>query len=276
MNTYDFKSSVVSTEFNIGQISSHFGVNKKLKWEEPFILNENFLKGILPHPAGKYVYIFHFGSIVTINLTFHELKDVVQYLKKIDKNLKDNVPFNYIEDFKLIVDESVEFEVNYNSIVVNSLEEHHLNMVATILAKSVALKKIEVDTDILLDEIEKVIGLLDKGHLNLSDNQLAKMSGKVLRFKYNTLSYIMLLEKPDVAWKNESAEELFLHLSDLFELKDRYEKIRHKTEVLLDITEVFSSLTHAKRGNRLEWAVIILILIELILAVSDKLLALMK
>jgi uncharacterized Rmd1/YagE family protein len=117
---------------------------------------------------------------------------------------------------------------------------------------------------------------LDKGHLNLSDDKLAKMSGKILKFKYTTLSSIMVLDKPDIAWKNEDAEDFFMHLSDLFELKDRYEKIRHKTEVLLDITEVFSSLTHAKRGNRLEWAVIILISLEILMSVIDKIIANMK
>jgi uncharacterized Rmd1/YagE family protein len=276
MNTYEFKASVISSEINLNQISSHFGISKKYKWEEPLILNETFLKGILPHPEDKYVYIFYFGSIASINLTIHELKDVVLYLKKLDKNLKENTSFSYIEDFKLIVDEAAELEINYDSIIVNSLKEHQLSIVATILAKSVALKKIEVDTDILLDEIERVMVLLDKGHLNISDEQLAKMSGKILRFKYNSLSYLMLLDKPDIAWKIEAAEDIFVQLSDLFEIKERYDKIRHKTELLLDITEVFSSLSHAKRGTRLEWAVIILILIELILAVSDKLLALIK
>lgn len=276
MKSFEFKSTLIDSEINLKEIALHFGVNKKFKWEEPLILNENFLKGLLPQPQGKYVYIFYFGSIVCINLTFHEIKDIVIYLKKIDKNLKETSQLGYVEDFKLIVNENSEFEINYDSVVVDTQKEHHLDIIATILAKSVALKKIEIDTDILLDEIENIMGFLDKGHLNLSDEKLAKMSGKILRFKYATLSNIMVLDKPDIAWKNEDAEDFFIHLSDLFELKDRYEKIRHKTEVLLDITEVFSSLTHAKRGNRLEWAVIILILIEIVMAVVEKIIAYVK
>lgn len=276
MNNFEFKSTVIGPEINIKEIAVHFGINKKFKWEEPLILNENFLKGLLPQPQGKYVYLFHFGSIACINLTFHEIKDVVKYLKGIDKTLKDNSPFGYVEDFKLVVNENSEFEINYDSVVVDTLKEHHLDIIATILAKSVALKKIEIDTDILLDEIENIMDFLDKGHLNISDDKLSKMSGKILRFKYTTLSSIMVLDKPDIAWKNEDAEDFFINLSDLFELKDRYEKIRHKTEVLLDITEVFSSLTHAKRGNRLEWAVIILILIEIVMTVVEKIIEYVK
>ncbi|MDF2570923.1 MAG: putative YagE family, partial [Sporomusa sp.] len=54
-----------------------------------------------------------------------------------------------------------------------------------------------------------------------------------------------------------------------FELKDRYEKIRHKTETIMDITEAFSNLVHARRGTRLEWAIIILIVIEIVLSLYD-------
>lgn len=270
MKDYEFRSSVISNEISLNELAGHFGIKKKFKWEEPLILDEKFLKGILSQPSGKFVYAFSFGSLVCVNMEFHEIKDVINYFKKIDKNLKNNEASQYIEDFKLEVREDCEFELNYNSITVNSLEDYYLSMLATVLSKSVALKKIEEDIDILLDEIEDIIKFLDRGHLNLNDDKLAKMSANILKFKYNTISYIMLLEKPQIAWNNEEAEAFFANLSDLFELKDRYEKIRHKTEVLLDITEVFTSLTHAKRGTRLEWAVIILILIEIIMSIADK------
>jgi uncharacterized Rmd1/YagE family protein len=270
MQSYEFKSYYISNEIDLNKLASHFGINKKFKWEEPFILNENLLKGIIPHPDGKLVYIFYFGSIISINLTFHEINDIVNYLKNIDKNLKNNPTPTYTEDFNLEVKENAEFVLTFTSIIVNKLKKYYLDIISSILAKSVALRKIEDDIDVLLDEIENVIVFLDKGHLSLSDEKLAKMSGKILKFKYNTISYIMLLEKPEIAWENEEAEQLFINLSDLFELKDRYEKIRHKTEVLLDITEVFTGLSHAKRGTRLEWIVILLIFGEIILSLLEK------
>jgi required for meiotic nuclear division protein 1 len=270
MQVYELKSAYISAEIDLNKIATHFGINKKFKWEEPLVFSEDLLKGVIPHPQNKFAYIFHYGSIVSINLTHHEVQDIISYLKKIDINLKNNNLSTYIEDFKLEVNDKKDLELNYNSIVVKSFKRYYVDMIATVLAKSVALEKIEDDTDILLDEIEDVIEFLEKGHLNLSDEKLAKMSARVLKFKYSSISYIMLLEKPDIAWENEEAQEFFTHLSELFELKDRYEKIRHKTEVLLDITEVFSGLTHAKRGTRLEWMVILLILAEIIMSLLEK------
>lgn len=282
MQTFDFKSIVMSNEINLNGIALHFGINKKFKWKESLILGEKNLEGIVLHPANKFVYLFHFGSMVFVNLTFHEMQDIIGYLKTIDKNPLDADPFNYTEDFKLEIDTSLNsegedrliFEINYNSITLNKLNSYIIDIISTVIAKSVALEKIEHDIDTILDEIENVIVFLDKGRLDLSDKQLAKLSGKVLRFKYNTISYLMLFEKPDIAWKNEGAEDIFQQLSTLFELKERYENIRNKSEILLDITEVFTSLTHAKRGTKLEWAVIILIGFEIILFGADIILSL--
>jgi required for meiotic nuclear division protein 1 len=278
METLEFKSSVISNELDITEIAKHFGISKKFKWDEPLVLNEKCLKGVIPHPENKFVFLFNFGSMVAVNLTMHEIKDVLEYLKKHDRNIKPNSTLKYIDDYKLLIDEkmvndendNLDFVINYDCLVVRKLERFHTNILATILAKSAAFDKVESDIDVLLDELENVISMLDKGHLKINDRTLSIMSGKILRFKYSTISNIMILEKPDVAWANEDAEGIFVELTKLFELKERYEKMRHKTEVLMDITEVFSSLTHAKRGNKLEWLVIILIFFELILSLIEK------
>jgi len=63
---------------------------------------------------------------------------------------------------------------------------------------------------------------------------------------------------------------LYDQMAALFELEDRYRGIRHKSETLMDITEVFSGLAHATRGTRLEWTIIILIVIEIVLSLLQK------
>jgi uncharacterized Rmd1/YagE family protein len=273
MQLFEFKSTVLCSEINLGTIANHFGINKKFKWAEPLSLNEKNLDGILLQPENKYVYLFHFGSIVFVNLSFHEMQDIIKYLKNLDEDIGNITPFTYKEDFKLEVKQNLDsgdnsdmsFEIKYNSVVTGSLNSFFVDIIAIVLAKSVSLENVESGIDKLLDEIEDIMEFLDKGHLSLSDKRLAKTSGKILRFKYNSISNLMLLDKPDVTWKYEEVEEFYLELSSLFELKDRYENIRNKSEILMDITEVFTSLSHAKRGNKLEWMVIILIGIEILI-----------
>lgn len=270
MDTYKLNSYYVTNEISLNDIAKHFGINKKFKWEEPLTLKSSHLKGVLMDCENKMVFIYFFGSIVFVNFTIHEANDLLNYLKNIDKNLKNSNLTKYREEFKLIADDKVEEDVlSYDSVIINHIADYHVELISTILAKSVALETIEVGIDKVTDEIEDIIEDLNSGRLKLKDEQLAKISGKILTFKYNTISTIMLLEKPDIAWNIEEAENFFSQLSGLFELSDRYDKIKHKTETLLDITEVFTGLSQAKQGRRLELIVIILILMELIISITE-------
>jgi uncharacterized Rmd1/YagE family protein len=75
----------------------------------------------------------------------------------------------------------------------------------------------------------------------------------------------MVLAKPDITWENQEADSLYLTMANLLELSQRYEEIRHKSETLMDITQVFTSLSHASRASRLEVIIIILIFVEIFL-----------
>jgi uncharacterized Rmd1/YagE family protein len=271
MQSWSFKSFVLCNEINLNKIAAHFGITSKFKWEDPLVLHDNTLKGILNDTENKSVYIYHYGSLVFINMEHHETMDVVNYLKKIDVNLKNNSPDNYIDEYKIEIDPNYEYMLYNDLMTSNEFMPYYLDILSLVLAKSTSLRKIENDTDKLLDSIEDVINLLDTGKFDMSDKQIAKTSAQVLRFKYHTISNLMLLEKPRSAWDNEDIESFFMQLTELFDFKDRYQKITRKTEVLQDITEVFASLTHEKRGTRLEIMVIILILFEVILGLFDRL-----
>lgn len=62
-------------------------------------------------------------------------------------------------------------------------------------------------------------------------------------------------------------DRLYLTMARLFELNQRYQEINHNSETLLDMTGVFTSLSHAHRSARPEWIMIILIAIEIVLCV---------
>lgn len=270
MKQAEFLALVTGNEIELTTIAQHFGIEQDFRWEDSLELKENYLKGILREPENKEVYIFHFGSMVFVNCQRHEIMDVLQYLKRLEKRINTDNAFVYTDDYLLEISPGSEHAITNDGMTTAQHEDYQHEIVATVLAKSVALNRIEIENDKLLDEIEVVVDLLHRGKLNISDEQLAKIAARILGFKLSTLSYIMLLDKPDITWVNEGAAELFAELSALFELEDRYEKIKHKSETVMDITQVFATLAHAKRGNRLEWAVILLIALEIVLSLLDK------
>ncbi|MHB8126306.1 MAG: RMD1 family protein [Desulfitobacteriaceae bacterium] len=266
MATIDFKAVALLNEIHINKIASHFGIKKKFRWEESLRLNEVALKGIFRESTGKSIYIFPFGSIVFMNCEHHEIMDVINYLGRIEKGLALITTLDFSDDYKIEILPDEKPEINNDKLVTPQELSYQREIVGTVLAKSVALERIEIDIDKLLDEIEEIVNYLQRGYLTVSDKKLAKTSARILGFRLSTISYIMLLDKPEITWMNEEAEILFDKLSPLFELTDRCENIRLKSEILMDITKVFTELAHAKRGNRLEWTIIILIMIEIVLS----------
>ena len=266
MQSWNLKSLVLCNEMNLNILAEHFGDTSKFKWEDPLILHESSLNGILKGGENKWVYIYHFGTLVFINLEYHEIMDVIKYVKSVDPALQNNNPNDYIDEYKIEIDEKYEYALYNDLMTSNEYFDYYIDILALVLAKSTALKKIETDTDKLLDNVEDIINYLDTGKFNMSDRQIAKTSAKVLRFKYNTISYLMLLDKPRSAWNNENIEAFYEQIISLFEFNERYKKITNKTEVLQDITDVFTSLTHEKRGTRLEIMVILLIAVELLIS----------
>ncbi|GAB6178982.1 RMD1 family protein [Desulfotomaculum defluvii] len=269
----EFLAISVAHELNLNLIASHFGINKKFKWEETLILKDDDLKGILNHHHNKTIYLFHFGCLVFINLTKYDISDFYNYLRTIEPSLTQvDHHLKYSDSYKLELDPDKEKEVHHDYMRAPKLLDFYPQIISVVLARSVALDRIEDSVEKVSDEIEKIIEYLDKGKLNIDDNKLAKLSAKVLRYKYNIISYVMVLDKPDITWYKEAAEELFLKLADLFDLHERYENLRQKTENIMDITEVFTILGHANRGTKLEWMIIILIAFEIVISLAEKLL----
>jgi required for meiotic nuclear division protein 1 len=269
MQAWNFKALILTNEINLNNIAPHFGINKKFKWEDPMVLSGHTLNGIIRDVQNKYVYIYHFGTITFINLEYHEIQDIINYLKRIDTSLKNGASNEFFDDYKLEISPEYEYALYNDLMTANEFVPYYLDIISLILAKSTSLKKVETDCDKLLDSIENIINYLDTGKFNMSDENIAKTSAKVLRFKYTTMSYLMLFDKPKAAWNNEDIEKFYGELINLFDINDRYEKISHKTDVLQDITDVFSSLTHEKRGTKLEIMVIVLILFELLISIIE-------
>ncbi|MCX5773382.1 MAG: RMD1 family protein [Fusobacteria bacterium] len=271
MKTKRYKLIAYSTtmQINLKPIFAHFEMSKKIHWRDYIVFSPQDLLGIVKAPELKFVHLYQFGSIVFTNFTFHEAVNFIKYIDKITpKAICINEKIDS-EEYIFIVDtQADETEALDDSIIVSEHKPHSLDIVANIMAKSVAMDRIELDVDRLLGECEGILEKMKIGNFSTSNKKLFKLSAEILEFKFNTVSSVRLLDKPDLTWDKENLNEIYTELSGKFELISRYENLSAKHETLLDIINVFTSLTQDKHGVRLEWVVIILIAIEIILTIS--------
>lgn len=254
-------------EIGLDAIARHFGIARRSRWEENLVLAEANLEGILKDPRGRMVHLFPFGCLVGFGLGHHEVADLVSYLRRMEPRLQD--PSDLFQDDCQLEAGASALEIRDDRVLVPRMEPWVPGIVSTVLSKSVAFERVESEIERLLDEAEPVVKALAAGRISSSDGKIARLAGQILSFRLDTLSYIQLLDKPDATWDHPEAEELFAKLSQFFELSDRYEKIQAKSAVLMDLTEVVTTYAHHHRGARLEWAVILLFVFEILLTLYE-------
>ncbi len=254
----------LGNEINLELIAKHFGIARRSRWEDFLALGSDNLKGVIPDSRNRQAHLFPFGCIVVYGMEHHEISDLVSYLRRVEPSLSE--PLEQFSDQYQLGFGTEKNEIRNDGLSVTSIEDWTSEIVSTVLSKSVALEKIESEIITLLNEAEPILELMKKGKVNPNDHAISHFAARILMFRLETVAYIQLLDKPDATWDNPKAEELYNPLALFFELHDRYEKIQSKSEVLMDIAEVVTTFGHHRRGIRLEWAVIILIAVEIVLS----------
>ncbi len=268
MKPITFKAFAITNEIDLNKIATHCGIPKKFTWEEPLILRGNVLNSILPNNKNEslQVLIFSFGSIVFINhLSEDEKNGIFNFVHSFEPEINLNHVGRYVDDYSLHIKESEAIELNDEYVVVPKYEDFYPELISTVLAKSAALEKTEEQLGNILDKLENMIDRLEKGKLRIGNKELARTTSKIVRHEYNTLAYIMILDKPDITWTSSVAGEFYDQMQEFFELKDRYTILKNKTEILYSIMDGFSNISHSMRGLFVEWIIVILILFEIVL-----------
>lgn len=266
---YRFTAFAISGDLDLNRLAIRLGIDRKYRWEEPMRLNPlTFTSSAASDKI--WIYLYYFGGLVFLNCSDDIIARCIEGLKPYLEQLKEQPQLPFREDYRLQINPAAEPSLTNDCAIMPACKQELLEIICLVLAQSVALERIEERTDAVLDEMEGLISRLNRGKLELPDKDLARLTSTVLGFKYISVAKIMVLDKPDSTWDNLELERFYLTISALFELRPRYQEIKHKSETLLDLTDVFSNLSHARRSARLEWIIIILIAFEIIMALWQQ------
>lgn len=269
LQQYCFIAFALNGELDLNRLAGRLGIDRKYRWEEPMRLNP---VTFTPSASGDsvWVYLYYFGGLVFLNCSDDVMARCIEGFKQHIEQLKEQPQLRFREDYLLEIAPSAERAISNDSAVLPAFKQELLEIICFTVAKSVALEQIEERVDTVFDEMGVMINRLGQGLLELPDKQLARLASTILNFKYTSIAHIMVLDKPEITWDNDEADRFYLTLSNLFELRTRYQEIKHKSETLLDVTDVFSSLSHARRSARLEWIIILLIAFDIIMTLWEK------
>ncbi len=156
------------------------------------------------------------------------------------------------------------------TIVLRETSPERLQIIASALSKSAVLAHYEARVAGVFDRIEPLADRLQrKGSTGSQARELLQQIGYVLKTQQLMVGRVEIEEKPEVLWDHPQLERLYVRLEDEYELRERSHAIERKLALIHDTVGTLLELVQQNRSVRLEWYVIILIVIEIALSVYE-------
>src|SRR5262249_17291815 len=159
----------------------------------------------------------------------------------------------------------VGFEVAFDRVVVPELGANTLEVIATVLAQSVAIDYYDEDAQAILDRIAVIATeVASKGRPLGRQRDLVRFAGAAMAFQAEIIGAILLLDKPDLTWEDELADRLHDRLRYHFEITERYKALQTKLVTIRDTLQALLEMGSERRMLFVEVAVLVLIVIEVV------------
>lgn len=218
---------------------------------------------VVPIEGGGLAALFRYGAIVLFDVS-PEAEHAL--LEKVEPAVEQPVPKREIEEFTICISDSGQEGVDGHNVTLVRLDVQRLQLVAVALAKSVVLANYEADIIDSFDRIEPLARHLDRRPWGVwSDRELLRHIGSALLSEHELVSRVEVTDKPELLWERPDLEPLYLRLDEELEIHDRHAVLERKLELIDRTARTVLELLQAERTLRVEWYIVILIVVEIVL-----------
>jgi uncharacterized Rmd1/YagE family protein len=151
-------------------------------------------------------------------------------------------------------------------LVVRELESSRMQVVAEVLGKSAVLAAYEERLSRAFDIVEPLAReLRQNGRVRRGARELLRYIGATLSIEQQMVGRAEVGERPEVLWERPKREKLYLRLVEEFEIRDRQVAVDRKVSLISTTTRTMLEVLQTSRSIRLEWYIVILIVVEILL-----------
>ena len=207
----------------------------------------------------RYALAFDFGAVVFVGIDDELRRRTIERVLKILPP-EPNPPIT--ETFLIEVRDVPAPEVRFDRVVVGALTVPILDVVAEVVAQSVAMDYYASDVDQIETQFDHIVARLRSGKRSESVAKLTRFIGVCIAVRNDVISTLALFDKPEATWENEQLDRLWTGMRHLLELDDRYRNLEAKLRLFQENLVVLVDLARQRHTLALEWAVVLLILFE--------------
>lgn len=236
---------------------------ERLAWPE----RRRFAYGsVYDADAGGRLFLFGFGAVV------HDQTRAID--DSVRRVLEDGTGARFLPETAETYHISVDPQHNPNAprvgwdqVVIPERSTELVGAVALLLAQSVALERYERAADALLDEaLGLARELASTGTLPQGTRTLIIRAGRLMQDRLELARWFYLHDRPEGTWDDPRVAELYDGLFANLELGARHSAMLHKLAAVEQATGSAIDLWQGRRSNALEWAIVILIVVEIVFA----------
>jgi required for meiotic nuclear division protein 1 len=217
----------------------------------------------------RYFYAFDYGVAVFANMTDVEISQNLSFLQQFTQNPLDD---KIRDDFEVLSSDKDLPEFGFDVMYTHLLDDAVLRVVMQNLAHSVALDYFAHQSQLLLSEITGFTRQLEyEGRIRISRKNMLRFIGRALNHKNRIVDDLFIFDSPELTWENEYLDRVHRGLARTFETQSRFREIEYTFKIIEDNLAVFRELYMHRENSQMEWIIIVLILIEVIDLVVNKL-----
>ncbi|HRI69580.1 MAG TPA: RMD1 family protein [Polyangium sp.] len=253
---YSVEAYSFASRFNLRDAATWLPSDSTIRWAKTqFIVSFNH---------DQLLYVYDFGALVFINVAASEREPLVSvFAAKLTH--EPHPPLR--ETFLVEVRPGASVEVSFDRVVVPQIASGALDVIATVLAQSVAIDYYDEDVEEILDRIGDVAReVARRGRPLGRTSDFVKFVGTAIASEVEMISAISLLDKPDLTWENEDADKLHDKLRSNLEISERHKALEIKLSTIRDSLQTLIEFSQTRRMLFLEATVVFLIVLEIILS----------
>lgn len=217
-----------------------------------------------------YAILFRYGVVVLIGL---QPLEEAAFLETLDSFVHDRIDDPESEEGEIVIDLEREGRVDGEGrLLLQEISLERLQIVAHILAKSVVLAHYEERVAAIFDRIERLVEGLQRGTLHpIGGRELVRQIGDVLLTQTRTVGRVEVTEKPEMTWDDAELDRLYERLRAEYELHERDLALSRKLDLVARTAQTYLDLLQNRQSLRVEWYIVVLILVEIFLYIYDLL-----
>ncbi|XP_022907227.1 required for meiotic nuclear division protein 1 homolog [Onthophagus taurus] len=264
---FDVTAFSTADEYNLEKLLS--GLKQEDLYEPKFVDNTDVVHAVAKYQVGdepRELFFFREGTIVMWNISELEIENILNFIKTFETDAySESLIQNEAEymNYRCQNDRKPSLTSNGEILIPpedNTLEKYTFS---NAMALSVKLGCWEASLQRYIDTIEFVTDDLKFGRkIKMSQDDVLRKHGELFALRHVINLSSDLLDTPDFYWDQDQLEVLYSHVCGYFSIAKRTRVMNEKINHCVELIELLSSHLSDKHHVRLEWMIIVLIMVE--------------